>query len=89
MKQGENWIPGVLMYINFCVGKKMEEGEELLYWHLVVGYPIGYFLNMRRTVILMEEYEYPQLGIVLLWVCLFILSGVISPLISCSILGTY
>ena len=58
MKQGENWIPGVLMYINFCVGKKMEEGEELLYWHLVVGYPIGYFLNIRKTVILMEEYEY-------------------------------
>ena len=27
--------------------------------------------------------------LVLLWLCLFILSGVISPLFSCSILGTY
>ena len=30
-----------------------------------------------------------QLGVVLLWLCLFILSGMKSPLISCSILGTY
>ena len=33
--------------------------------------------------------SHPQLGIVLLWLHPFILSGVISPLISCSILGTY
>ena len=33
--------------------------------------------------------SYPQLGVVLLWLHLFILSGVISPLISSSILGTY
>ena len=32
---------------------------------------------------------HPQLGIVLLWLHPFILSGVISPLISSSILGTY
>ena len=33
--------------------------------------------------------SHPQLGIVLLWLHPFILSGVISPLISSSILGTY
>ena len=33
--------------------------------------------------------SHPQLGGVLLWLHLFILSGVISPLISSSILGTY
>ena len=33
--------------------------------------------------------SHPQLGIVLLWFYLFILSGVTSPLISSSILGTY
>ena len=33
--------------------------------------------------------SHPQLGLFLLWFCLFILSGVISPLISSSILGTY
>ena len=33
--------------------------------------------------------SHPQLGIVLLWLRLFILSGVLSPLISSSILGTY
>ena len=33
--------------------------------------------------------SHPQLGVVLLWLHLFILSGVISPLISSSILGTY
>ena len=33
--------------------------------------------------------SHPQLGMFLLWLCLFILSGVISPLISSSILGTY
>ena len=30
MKQGENWISGVLMYINFHAGKKMEEGKEVI-----------------------------------------------------------
>lgn len=57
MKQGENWISGILMHINFHAGKKMEEGKEviviakknLLYWHLMVGYPIGYFLNVRKN----------------------------------------
>ena len=33
--------------------------------------------------------SHPQLGVVLLWFCLFFLSGVCSPLISSSILGTY
>ena len=33
--------------------------------------------------------SHPQLGVFSLWLCLFILSGVISPLISSSILGTY
>ena len=33
--------------------------------------------------------SHPQLGIVLFWLHSFILSGVISPLISSSILGTY
>ena len=33
--------------------------------------------------------SHPQLGIVLLWLHPFILSGVISPLTSSSILGTY
>ena len=33
--------------------------------------------------------SHPQLGVVLLWLHPFILSGVISPLISSSILGTY
>lgn len=32
--------------------------KNLLYWHLMAGYPIGYFLNVRKTVILLEEYEY-------------------------------
>ena len=29
------------------------------------------------------------MGVVFLWLCLFVLSGVVSPLISSSILGTY
>ena len=33
--------------------------------------------------------SHPQRGVVLLWLCFFILSGVISPLFSSSILGTY
>ena len=33
--------------------------------------------------------SHPQLGIVFAWLRLFILSGVITPLISSSILGTY
>ena len=33
--------------------------------------------------------SHPQLGIVLLWLHPFLLSGVISPLISSSVLGTY
>ena len=33
--------------------------------------------------------SHPQLGVVLLWLHLFILPGVISPLISSSIVGTY
>lgn len=45
------------MHVNFHAGKKMEEGKEvtviakksLLYWHLMVGYPIGYFLNVRKN----------------------------------------
>ena len=32
---------------------------------------------------------HPQLGVLFLWLCLFILSGVISPFFSNSILGTY
>ena len=32
---------------------------------------------------------HPQLGIIYLWLHPFILSGVISPLVSSSILGTY
>ena len=35
------------------------------------------------------HHSHPQLALFLLWLCLFILSGVISPLISSSILGTY
>ena len=34
-------------------------------------------------------WPHSQLGVVLLWLHLFILSGIISPLISSSILGTY
>ena len=57
MKQGENWISGVLMYTNFHAGEKDGGGEgsychckeELLYWRLVVGYPIGDFLNIRKN----------------------------------------
>ena len=37
----------------------------------------------------LQHQSHPQLGVVLLWLHLFILSGVISPLISSSILGTY
>ena len=33
--------------------------------------------------------SHPQLGVVFAWLCLLILSGVISPLFSSSILGTY
>ena len=33
--------------------------------------------------------SHPELSVVLLWLCLFILSGIISPLISSSLLGTY
>ena len=36
-----------------------------------------------------DHQSHPQLGVILLWFCLFILSGVISPLISSSILSTY
>ena len=36
-----------------------------------------------------HQKSHPQLGAVLLWLRVFVLSGVISPLISSSILGTY
>ena len=46
----------------------------------IVLYSIGLYLHHQ---------SYPQLGLFLLWLHLFILSGVYSPLLSSSILGTY
>ena len=43
-------------------------------------YSIGLYFHLQSN---------PQLGVVLLWLHLFILSGIISPLFSSSILGTY
>ena len=46
-----------------------------------------YFPLYHRTYFCHQSHS--QLGVVLLWLHLFILSGVISPLFSSSILGTY
>ena len=49
--------------------------------------PMQYFsLSIR---LYFHQQSHPQLSVVFLWLCLFSLSGVISPLISSSILGTY
>ena len=47
------------------------------------------FCSYIHNRLKLRQPEYPQLGVVLLWLHLFIISGVISPLISSSILGTY
>ena len=49
--------------------------------------PVRYCCLQHRT--LLPSPVIPQLGFVLLWLSLFILSGAISPLFSSSILGTY
>ena len=46
----------------------------------IVLYSIGLYFHHQ---------SHPQLGVILLWLHLFILSGVISPLFFSSILGTY
>ena len=49
--------------------------------------PMQYFsLSIR---LYFHQQSHPQLGVVSLWLHLFNLSGVISPLFSCSMLGTY
>ena len=63
-----------------------------------VSFIFNFFKNYKNMVhevtfnvlYLIKKYIiHQQLGVVLLWLHLFILSGVISPLISRSILGTY
>ena len=46
-------------------------------------------IALYRIKLYFHHQSHPQLGVAFVWPRLFILSGVISPLISSSILGTY
>ena len=68
-----------------------EELKSLLMKVKVESETVGLRLNIQKMKIMASGpiTSHPQLGVVLLWLRIFILSGVISPPFSSSILGTY
>ena len=58
-------------------------------WFMDLTFQVPVQYCFFRIGLYFYHQSYPQLGLFLLWFHLFILSGIISPLISCSILGTY
>ena len=58
-------------------------------WFMDLTFQVPVQYCFFRIGLYFYHQSYPQLGLFLLWFHLFILSEVISPLISSSILGTY
>ena len=59
-------------------------------WFMDLTFQIAMqYCSLQRRTLLPSPIASTNGCCFLLWLCLFILSGVISPLISCSILGTY
>ena len=73
-----------------CCGSWVVESDTTEWLNWTDGPDIsGSYAILPFTTMDFHHLSHPPLGIILLWLCLFILSGVISPLISSSILGTY
>ena len=58
-------------------------------WFTDLTFQVPMWYCSLQHLICFHHQSHPQLGVVFVWLWLFILSGVISPLVSHRILGTY
>ena len=90
------WLDGITDSMDMSLGKLQVNSCHLLFDHFQFALIHGPNIPGSYEILLFTASDFTcktspihNWVLFLLWLCLFILSGVISPLFSSSILGTY